>query len=259
MAKFGPMESKEYIPAADILEALKQQRNEEQCQVLCRFFKTGPGEYGEGDQFLGLKVPQTRTIVKQVRLKVPMPEIEKLLYSPWHEARLCGLLLLVEEMAAALPRKKDDPLAGAAKRKEIVDFYLKHARQSNNWDLVDLSCEYILGEWLLYESAEKADILDRLAESDNLWVQRIAIVTTLRLIRANRFDETIRISKKLLNHPHDLIHKAVGWMLREMGKRDPDLLRRFLAENYPQLPRTTLRYAIEKFTPSERQRWLNRQ
>ena len=250
------------ITADEILAALKQEENEVQREVLCRFFKTGKGQYGEGDRFLGLKVPQTRNVVKQAKLKVPIPEIEKLLYSPWHEARLCGLLLLVEEMKAALPRRKDNPVKGAAERQRIVDFYLRHARQSNNWDLVDLSCQYILGEWLLYPledgSMPSSAILDTLAASDNLWEQRIAIVTTLRLIRAGRFDETIRISRKLLGHPHDLIHKAVGWMLREMGKRNADLLREFLEENYDNLPRTALRYAVEKFPPDERQQWLKK-
>lgn len=246
--------------AEDIEAALMQHENEEQRRNLCRFFKTGTGQYGEGDMFLGLKVPQTREIVRFAKRQVSFEEIEKLLYSQWHEVRLCGFLLLVEEMKKALPRKKDARTAGAERRRQIVDFYLRHARRANNWDLVDLSCPYILGEYLLYPLAcgdmPSAGILDRLAESDNLWEQRIAIVSTLRLIRACRFDETLRISEKLLSHPHDLIHKSIGWMLREMGKRDADLLRSFLSDHYDHLPRTTLRYAIEKFTPEERTSWL---
>lgn len=244
----------------DIEEALRQMANEEQRRNLCRFFKTGKGEYGEGDQFLGLKVPQTRALVRLVKGCVPLPEIEKLVYSQWHEVRLCGFLLLVEEMKKAVANKREQRIEHAERRQEIVDFYLCHARQANNWDLVDLSCPYILGEYLVWPLADSrmpsSRILDRLAESDNLWEQRIAIVSTLRLIREYRLGETIRIADKLLSHPHDLIRKSVGWMLRELGKRDSSLLRNFLSENYNRLPRTTLRYAIEKFTPEERTSWL---
>lgn len=246
----------------DIEAALMQLRNEKQRQMLCRFFKTGPGEYGDGDQFLGLKCPQTRSVVKMAKLRVEFSEIEKLLYSPWHEVRLCGFLLLVEEMNAAIPKKRDLPTAKAGRREDIARFYLKHARQANNWDLVDMSCPGILGVWLCYPGENgrmpSPEILDRLADSRNLWEQRIAMVTNWQLIRAGRYDETIRIAKKLLPHSHDLIHKAVGWMLREMGKRDADLLRDFLSAHYPHLHRTTLRYAIEKFSPTERQSWLKR-
>lgn len=236
-------------------------QNEKQRMALCRFFKTEKGQYGEGDKFLGLKVPQTRLVVKMAKRHVTFEEIEKLLYSPWHEVRLCGFLLLRAEMEAAIPGKRDLSTAKAERRQEIVDFYLRHARQADNWDLVDMSCPGILGLWLLYPlsdgSMPSTAILDKLAESDNLWEQRIAIVTNWRLIRSSRFEETIRISEKLLSHQHDLIHKAVGWMLREMGKRDAVLLREFLSNHYPRLHRTTLRYAIEKFSPSERQQWLN--
>lgn len=246
--------------ADDIIATLMQSENEAQRRVLCRFFKTGLGDYGEGDRFLGLKVPQTREVVKMVKLHVPFEEIEKLIYSQWHEARLCGFLLLVEEMKAALPKKRELPTAKAGRRKEIADFYLRHAGQANNWDLVDMSCPGILGVYLSHPQADgslpSTEILDRLAESDILWKQRIAIVTTWRLIRAHRFDETIRISNRLLAHTHDLIHKAVGWMLREVGKRDADILRDYISEHYHQIHRTTLRYAIEKFSPAERQYWL---
>lgn len=243
--------------AEDIIEALTQMRNEEQRQVLCRFFKTGKGEYGEGDQFLGLKVPQTRSVARMAKLHVPPEEIKRLLYSPWHEVRLCGFLLLVEEMKAALPRKGRAD-GGAPRRREIAYFYLVHARQANNWDLVDLSCPYIIGQWLWYTADDGAEtVLDRLAQSSDLWEQRIAIVSTMMLIRHGRFGDALRISLKLLDHPHDLIHKAVGWMLREVGKRDATLLREFLAANYSCIHRTTLRYAIEKFSPAERCQWLN--
>lgn len=248
--------------ASDILDTLDSMRNEKQRLIFSRFFKTGKGEYGEGDLFLGLKVPQTRLVVKESRLDVPFSEIERLLYSPWHEARLCGLLLLVEEMKAAVPKRKEPPTAKAERRKEIADLFLRHARQANNWDLVDLSCEYILGTWLLWPLPDgnmpDRNLLDRLADSDNLWEQRIAIVSTFTLIRAYQFDDTLRIAIKLLNHPHDLIHKAVGWMLREVGKRDIELLRTFLASHHRHMPRTSLRYAIEKMDPSERYKWMKK-
>lgn len=248
--------------ADDIVSALKLSENEAQREVLMRFFKCGEGQYGYGDKFLGLKVPQTRAVVKEARLKVPFAEIEKMLYSPWHEVRLAGFLLLVEEMKAASKVNKRTTEKLGKRRKEIIDFYLKHTRQANNWDLVDLSCEYILGPWLLMlnddGTTNSRDVLFRLAESDNLWEQRISIVSTWFLIRAGEFDTTLKLAEMLLAHPHDLIHKAVGWMLREVGKRDIDVLRGFLEENYSRMPRTALRYAIEKMNESERQSWLRR-
>lgn len=227
---------------------------------LMRFFRTGPGQYGEGDEFLGIKVPFTRKVVKEARLQVPLEEIEQLLYSKWHEVRLCGFLLLAEEMRAALPAKRKDPVGQAVRRKNIAEMYLRNARQANNWDLVDLSCYAILGQWLMHPLADGSmpdrSILDRLAVSDNLWEQRISIVTTLAFIRADELDDTFRISDLLLSHPHDLIHKAVGWMLREAGKRDARRLRLYLKERYASLNRTTLRYAIERFSQTERKAWL---
>ena len=257
--------------AEDITELMLGMRNEAQRQILARFFKTGPGEYGEGDKFIGMKVPQTRAIVKEARLDVPLEEIEKLLYSEWHEIRLCALLLLVEDMKAALPkrtRKKaaadNDALATrlAERRDEIARFYLRHASQANNWDLVDLSCGYIIGEWLLHPSTNGnlpcRDILDHLAASDNLWEQRIAMVSTSMLIRNHQYGDTLRIATKLLHHHHDLIHKAVGWMLREVGKRDIETLRSFLSEYHGVMPRTALRYAIERMDKDERGYWMGR-
>ncbi|MDE6377997.1 MAG: DNA alkylation repair protein [Duncaniella sp.] len=250
------------VSADDIIATLVSMKDDKQREILSRFFKTGKGQYGEGDRFLGLKVPQTREVVKAARRQVSLEEIARLLQSEWHEVRLCGFLLLVEEMKSALPRRREAPTVRADRRRELADFYLAHARQANNWDLVDLSCEKILGSWLLHPCADGSmpsrDILDRLAESPDLWEQRIAIVTTLELIRAREFDDTLRIARKLLSHPHDLIHKAVGWALRELGKRDIDLLRNFLDINYHSLPRTTLRYAIERMDPAERHSWLNR-
>ncbi len=250
------------IAAQDIIETLSSMKDDGQREVLCRFFKTGKGEYGEGDRFLGLKVPQTRSVVKEARGKVSLEEIEKLLYSEWHEVRLCGFLLVVEEMKAALPRRREPLTTGADRRRELAEFFLKHACRANNWDLVDLSCEYILGWWMLYPLPDGTmpgrEILDRLAESADLWEQRIAMVTTLEFIRAGQMDDTLRIARKLLPHKHDLIHKAVGWTLREVGKRDIDTLRNFLDEHCRSMSRTTLRYAIERMDASERQYWLKR-
>lgn len=240
------------ITAEDIIAVLEEQRDEMQRHNLMRFFKTGKGDYGEGDEFIGLKVPQTREVVKVSKGLVPFDEIEKLLESRWHEARLCGFLLLVEEMKRALPKRTGDP---AGRREEIAEFYLRHARRANNWDLVDMSCPKIIGWWLLYSDTDRS-ILDTLAGSDNLWEQRISIVSTWMLIRHHQFDDALRVSERLLGHSHDLIHKAVGWMLREVGKHDMNLLRDFLATHYPRLHRTTLRYAIEKMDEYERQQWL---
>lgn len=250
------------VTAEELIHELESLRNERQAAHLMRFFKTGKGDYGEGDCFLGLKVPETRLIVREARCQVALSEIEKLLYSRWHEVRLCGFLLLVEEMKAALPKRRESTTSKADRREEIAHFFLRHACQANNWDLVDLSCPKILGEWLLYPSAtgELPDtgILDRLAASTNLWEQRIGIVTTLRLIQDGRFADTIRISEMLLTHRHDLIHKATGWMLRELGKRDMSMLTDFLERHYAEMPRTALRYAIEKMNEQERKYWLQR-
>lgn len=249
------------VSAMDIEDVFINLKDEKQSKHLMRFFKTGKGEYGEGDQFLGLKVPQTRAIVKQVRLQVPYKEIEKLLFSRWHEIRLCGFLLLVEEMKNNLPKKKDDgkiELIKSVNREKITTFYLQHARQANNWDLVDLTCEFILGPYIRFSSMDNCSILYKLAESDNLWEQRISIVTTLDFVRNGIFTPSLKLCDILISHPHDLIHKAVGWVLREVGKRDKTVLDDYLEKNYSLLSRTSLRYAIEKMSEPERQYWLKR-
>ena len=251
--------------AAEILRTLESMRDQRQAAHLMRFFKTGKGDYGEGDLFLGLRCPQTRMVVKEARLDVSFDEIEKLLYSPWHEVRLAGFLLLVEEMKAVLPRKKDSSASAKTKaggRDEIAAFYLRHASQANNWDLVDMTCPKILGEWLLYPSADgsmpERSVLDTLVSDNCLWKQRIGIVTTWRLIKEGQPDDTLRLAAKLLTHRHDLIHKAVGWMLREVGKKDPEVLTDFLERYYSAMPRTALRYAIEKMDERTRLGWLRR-
>lgn len=250
------------ITADELERVLMEMGDEEQARQLMRFFKTGRGDYGEGDRFIGLRCPQTRAVVKEAHLDVSFSEIEKLLDSPWHEVRFAGFMLLVEEMKAALPRKRRDATEGAGRRREIAEFYLAHARRANNWDLVDMTCPKIIGEWLLYPDDDgrmpDRGILDTLAASDNLWEQRIGIVSTWRLIQAGQTDDALRLAAKLLGHPHDLIHKAVGWMLREVGKKDPDALTDFLESHYRRMPRTALRYAIEKMDFAGRQYWLHR-
>lgn len=248
--------------ADELQRILMSMGDEEQARQLMRFFKTGKGDYGEGDRFIGLRCPQTREVVKEARLDVSFAEIEKLLDSPWHEIRFAGFQLLVEEMKAALPRKRQAPTTGAHRRREIAEFFLAHARKANNWDLVDMTCPKIIGEWLLYPDADghmpDRRILDTLVASSNLWEQRIGIVSTWRLIRAGQLADTLRLAPKLLNHPHDLIHKAVGWMLREVGKQDMNVLTDFLDAHYKAMHRTTLRYAIEKMNGAKRQYWLQR-
>ena len=259
--KNNPMSEKKVL-AKDIEGLLMEMRDDNQRDHLMRFFKTGKGQYGEGDCFLGLKVPQTRAIVKEAKLLVDFGEIERMLYSQWHEVRLCALLLLVEEMKANMPKSKDTEaslIIKAERREEIARFYIKHARQANNWDLVDLSCQYVLGVYIRLSGKENYSILYNLAKSPDLWEQRIAIVSTLEFIRNGIFEPTIQISELLINHPHDLIHKAIGWMLREIGKRDKAVLLEYLEKNSGRLPRTSLRYAIERFPEPERQHWLKKQ
>ncbi len=244
------------VTANDIISTLLSMGDEWQRENLMRFFKTGKGEYGEGDRFIGIKVPDTRIVVKEAKLRVPLSEIDILLKSEWHEVRLCGFLLLVEEMKAALPKARQVPTANAERREEIAQFYLRHARRANNWDLVDMSCPKILGKWLLYPQADgnmpDRQVLYLLAASSNLWEQRIAMVTCWMLIRADQYDDTLRLATLLLSHPHDLIHKAVGWMLREVSKRDMPTLEAYLDEHAHEMHRTTLRYAIEKMDKDKR-------
>jgi len=222
-----------------VLQELLSVANPEKAKFLQGFFKTGKGQYAEGDVMLGIVVPLTRDIVKRSP-DLPFNEIQILLDSKYHEARLAGLLFLVKQF------KK----AKEAERKEIFDFYLKNARKANNWDLVDVTCRDVIGLYLL--DKDDRSVLYRLAESDNLWEQRIAIVSTWTFIKNKQFDDTLAIAEKLLTHKHDLMHKAVGWMLREVGKRDRQTLVDFLEVHHKNMPRTALRYAIEHFSPEER-------
>ena len=246
-------------------------RNEEQRRVLMGFFKTGPGEYGYGDEFLGLKVPQTREVVKAAltESKEPLtmnPEpltidaVPELLMSKWHEVRLCGLLILVAMFERLSTKKLLNDEAAMRGRDEIVTLYLKYAERANNWDLVDLSAPKILGASLLSpQKGEdwKRQVLDELAFSDNLWKQRMSMVCTWKTSQMGDPSWCLRYAEIHLHHPHDLMHKAVGWMLREMGKRcSMDLLREFLRQHAHEMPRTMLRYAIEKMSEKERKMWL---
>lgn len=223
-------------------------RDPEQVEGLSRFFKTGPGQYGEGDVFLGIKVPVTRQVVKECWRDTDFPELERCIASGYHEVRLAALLVLVEIYAHA---KKDTVL-----QQRCVDFYLSHTERINNWDLVDLSCYPLLGNHLLKRDR---GILYELAErGKTVWEQRIGIVTTMQFIRHGELEDTFRIADILLHHPHDLIHKAVGWMLREAGKRDKEALVAWLAPRCAGMPRTMLRYAIEKFSEEERAEYLKK-
>ena len=241
-------------------------QNDEQRQILMRFFKTGPGEYGEGDEFLGLKVPQTREVVKAVPKDFPLSEVPELLMSHWHEVRLCGLLILVAKFERLATKKLEHDENAIKGRDEILTLYLQYAEQANNWDLVDLSVHKILGHWLLLPTHLGSDnkdprinILDSLAQSDNLWKQRMSIVCSWKTSQMGDPSWCLRYAEIHLHHPHDLMHKAVGWMLREMGKRvSVNLLRDFLYQHAHEMPRTTLRYAIEKMTETERMEWMNK-
>ena len=235
-------------------------RNEEQRRVLMGFFKTGPGEYGDGDEFLGLKVPQTREVVKNIWKDFPLSEIPLLLMSKWHEVRLCGLLILVAKFEKLATKRLLHDAEAIKKRDEILAMYLQYAEQANNWDLVDLSAPKILGASLLSpQKGEdwKRQVLDELAASDNLWKQRMSMVCTWKTSQMGDPSWCLRYAEIHLHHPHDLMHKAVGWMLREMGKRcSMDLLRDFLRQHANEMPRTMLRYAIEKMSDEERQYWM---
>lgn len=230
------------MSAANILRELKKQASSEKAMGLSRFFKTGKGEYGEGDKFLGVMVPQTRAVARKFSA-LSFAEIEKLLASRYHEARLCALLILVEQF------KKGNN----AVKEKIFQYYLANTRYVNNWDLVDLSAGKIVGAHLW---SRPKSFLSALARSESLWERRIAMIASSYYIINNRFQEPLRIAKMLLQDRHDLIHKAVGWMLREVGKRDIKVLEKFLDQNVGRMPRTTLRYAIERLPDSKRKYYL---
>ena len=208
-----------------------------------RFFKTAKGEYGHTDKFIGVTVPQIRKVAKQFQA-LKLSQTKTLLYSPIHEHRLLALIILTGQYA----KQPQD-------QESIVNFYLKNANQVNNWDLVDSSAHKILGPYLL-DNPSKQAILKDLVLSDNLWLKRIAIISTFAFIRAGQHDWSMQLAKTLLSHDHDLTHKAVGWVLREVWKKDPKLVESFLIKNYPQIPRTTLRYTIERMPKDQRRQYL---
>ena len=219
-----------------------------QVEGLSRFFKTGKGQYGEGDRFLGIKVPVTRSVVKGCWSSVGLDGLEECLASGYHEVRLAALLTLVEIF-------RHSSKTGISK-KECIDFYLEHTDRINNWDLVDLSCYPLLGEWLL--DKDRTVLYDLARNGKTVWEQRIGIVSTMTFIRKGQLTDTFAIADILLDHQHDLIQKAVGWMLREAGKKDKAALVAWLEPRCRKMPRTMLRYAIEKFPPEERERFMAR-
>ena len=252
----------EVMTAGDVVAYMESLKNEEQREILMRFFKTGPDEYGEGDEFLGLKVPQTREIVKAAGRDFPLCEVPELLTNRWHEVRLCGLLILVAKFEKLATKRLENDAEAVKKRDEILKMYLQYAEYANNWDLGDLSVHKILGHWLLLPSNlgdrdYKEHLLDELAQSDNLWKQRMSMVCTWKTTQQGEPSWCLRYAEMHLHHPHDLMHKAVGWMLRELGKRiSMDLLRGFLRQHVHEMPRTMLRYAIEKMSDAERKEWM---
>jgi 3-methyladenine DNA glycosylase AlkD len=230
------------MKAADIRKLLNELKNPEKAKILQRFFKTGPGEYGEGDVFLGVTVPQLRMVSKECDVAA-IGEAEALLQSPIHEERLLALLILIRKYG-----REDE-----SDKRAIYSLYLKSTRWINNWDLVDLSAPNIVGDYLMTRSRKP---LYRLARSSLLWERRVAILATFRFIREREFGDTLGISKILLRDEEDLIQKAVGWMLREVGKRDLAAEESFLKEHYRRMPRTMLRYAIERFPAAKRELYM---
>ena len=226
------------LSAKEIISQMESLQNETQRIILMSFFKTAPGQYGFGDEFLGLKVPQTRSIVRSVAIDLSLDEVPELLLSRWHEVRLCGLLVLVERFKRLSTKRLENNENAIQGRDTIVDMYLRYAKQANNWDLVDLSAPEILGHWLLLPTrlGDKTKVIDQLAGSSCLWEQRMSMVCTWKTTQQGDPSWCLRYAEKHLLHPHDLMHKAVG--VHEM-------------------PRTTLRYAIEKMDEKERKEWMN--
>lgn len=241
----GRAGTKKIITAQTIRKELLKCANPTKARLLSGFFKTGKGEYGEEDRFLGIMVPTQRKIAEHYK-DIPLKEVEKLIQDPHHEVRLTGLLILTYKVCGA------DEMV----RKAIYDFYLSHIKYINNWDLVDVTVRDIVGAYL-FDFKKSRAVLYKLAHSKNIWERRIAIIATSYFIARHDFKDTIKISEILLHDTHDLIHKAVGWMLREMGKRDKKVLVTFLQKHAYHMPRTMLRYSIEKFGAGERRRYLS--
>jgi 3-methyladenine DNA glycosylase AlkD len=226
-------------------QAILQLANPERAIQTARFFKTGKGQYGEGDIFIGLSNPQVQALVKEHWKNMNLSDIQILMNDKIHELRFAGLLVLVAQF----------PKSSSIQQRNIVDFYVKNIHQINNWDLVDCSAYKILGKFLLEKDRQ---ILYDLAATGHLWSERVAVVSCFEFIRNGQFSDIFRLSEKFLSHPHDLMHKACGWMLREVGKRDELALEEFLDEHLPKMPRTMLRYAIERMEEGKRLRYLRR-
>ena len=247
-----------------LLQEITARADASQVEGLSRFFKTGPGQYGEGDKFLGIKVPVTREVVKACWRETSLQDLEECIASEYHEVRLAALLTLVEIFAHAkrfpvkpgMTKTTSCPARPGISQQDCVDFYLAHTDRINNWDLVDLSCYPLLGVWLL--DKDRQLLYDLARNGKTIWEQRIGIVSTMTFIRHGQLQDTFDIADILLQHPHDLIHKAVGWLLREAGKRDKEALVEYLEPRYKTMPRTMLRYAIEKFPEAERQPYLKK-
>lgn len=227
------------------VEALRTFASDEQAQVLRRFFKTGKGDYGEGDCFLGIKVPHVRSVVKRLGGGLSIADVKRLIHSRYHEERLAGLLVLCKRYCTA---------RSEAEQKKMVELYQGHYPFINNWDLVDLTCPTIIGDW--YFTHAKAYLFELARQGRTIWEKRIAIVSTLTFIRRGDLSTTLELAQILMGEEHDLLHKAVGWLLREVGKRDEARLKAFLVVNGPRLSRTTLRAAIERFPIAQRQYYL---
>ena len=236
---------------------LRRVANRDKAKILARFFKTGKGEYGEGDKFLGVVVPEQRKIAKHFAQGLSLVSLQKLLQSPWHEERLVALLILVELYRSSTGLDQ-------VKQKQIFNFYLENISQINNWDLVDLSAPNIVGDYLFNYYSNKKEVkkfLLELAQSKNVWSRRVAVLATFIFIKNKQFAYSLELTRFLLfkqKEKHDLIHKALGWMLREIGKRDQKVLEKFLNKHIVQLPRVTFRYAIERFTDAKRSIYLKR-
>ncbi len=227
------------MKSSDVRKDLKANIKPGKAEILARFFKTGKGDYGEGDIFIGVMVPEIRKVAQKYK-NIELNELSKIISSKIHEERLCAALICTY-------RKLD---------REVVDFYLRNTEFLNNWDIVDLTAPKILGLWMASRTNERK-ILYKFAKSKSLWERRIAILSTFTFIRENDFKDTLAISEILLNDNHDLIHKAVGWMLRELGKRDQEIEETFLKKHYKKMPRTMLRYAIERFEETKRKFYLH--
>jgi len=230
------------VKVMDAMQELLNLKDEEQAKHLMQFFKTGKGQYGEGDKFLGIRVPQTRSIVKKYFNNVNFEQLQAMLESPYHEIRLCALLIMV-----SLYEKNSQDT--------IVNLYIKNVKNINNWDLVDLTAHKIIGSH--YLKTHDRTIIDNLANSGHLWSERIAIVSQWSVLRKGEFDILLELCEKFLTHKHDLIHKATGWMLREAGKQDEKVLLNFLDKYAKVMPRTMLRYSIEKLTPEQRKFYMS--